>query len=199
MKIWVWYGKLKKGNLVLIHAGASGVGTAAIQIARELGSEIFITASRSKHKTCIDLGAKNAIDYNSQNFTVEILNYTNQNGVDIIIDFIAGPYFKKNLDCLKTDGRLIILASLGGGKVDEFDLRKILTKRLSIIGSTLRSRPLDYQIKLTKEFSNFALNKLANGTLKPIIDSIFKWEKVSEAHRYMEANKNTGKIVLEIN
>ena len=100
---------------------------------------------------------------------------------------------------LKIDGRLIVLASLGGGKVDEFDLRTILTKRLSVIGSTLRSRPLDYQIKLTKEFSNFALTKFENGTLKPVIDSVFEWHDVSEAHRYMEANKNTGKIVLEIN
>lgn len=193
-----WYGKLGKGNSVLIHAGGSGVGTAAIQMAREIGAEVFITASLSKHNICIDLGAKKAIDYNSQNFADEILNFTNQNGVDIIVDFIAGPYFKKNLDCLKTDGRLIILASLGGGKVDEIDLRKILTKRLSVIGSTLRSRSLDYQIKLTMEFSDFALPKFENGTLKPVIDSVFEWHDVSEAHRYMEANKNTGKIVLEI-
>ena len=194
----IWYGKLEKGNSVLIHAGGSGVGTAAIQIAKETGAEVFITASPSKHKICIDLGAKKAIDYNSQNFADEILNFTNQNGIDIIVDFIAGPYFKKNLDCLKIDGRLIVLASLGGGKVENFDLRKILTKRLSVIGSTLRSRSLDYQIKLTKEFSEFALGKFKDGKLKPIIDSVFNWNEAAEAHKYMEANKNKGKIVLEI-
>ena len=183
----------------MIHAGGSGVGTAAIQMASELGSKVLITASLSKHKTCLSLGANKAIDYHLKSFVDEILNYTNGTGVDVIIDFIAGPYFKKNLDCLKTDGRLIILASLGGGKVDEFDLRKILTKRLSIIGSTLRSRPLDYQIKLTKEFSEFALTKFENSSLKPVIDSVFEWHDVAEAHKYMEANKNTGKIVLEIN
>jgi NADPH:quinone reductase-like Zn-dependent oxidoreductase len=127
------------------------------------------------------------------------MNFTNKNGVDIIIDFIAGPCFKKNVDCLKTDGRLIVLATLGGGRVDEFDLRKILTKRLSVIGSTLRSRSLDYQIKLTKEFSDFELPKFENGILRPVIDSVFELEDVSEAHKYMEANKNIGKIVLEIN
>jgi tumor protein p53-inducible protein 3 len=193
-----WYGKLRNGNSVLIHAGGSGVGTAGIQIAKETGAEIFVTASSPKHKTCLTLGAKKAIDYKSKNFAVEILSYTNGTGVDVIIDFIGGPYFKMNLDSLKTDGRLIFLASLGGGKVEELDLRKILSKRLSVIGSTLRSRSLDYQINLTKEFSDFALPKFENGALKPIIDTVFEWKDVSEAHRYMEANKNTGKIVLEI-
>jgi tumor protein p53-inducible protein 3 len=195
----IWYTKLEKGNSVLIHAGGSGVGTAAIQIAREKDAEIFITAAPSKHETCLNLGAKKTIDYNSQNFADEIMNFTNQNGVDIIFNFIAGQYFKKNVNCLKTDGRLIVLATFGGGRVDEFDLRKILTKRLSVIGPTLRSRSLDYQIKLTKEFSDFALPTVENGILRPVIDSVFEWDDVSEAHKYMEANKNIGKIVLEIN
>lgn len=194
----VWYGKLEKGNSVLIHAGASGVGTAGIQIAREIDAEILITASSSKHNTCLELGAKKAIDYKSQNFTEEVLKYTGEKGVDVIVDFIAAPYFKNNIECLKIDGRLIILASLGGGKVDEFDLRKILIKRLSVIGSTLRSRSLDYQVKLTKDFSLFALNKFNEKKMKPVIDSVFSWDKAAEAHSYMEANKNTGKIVLEL-
>ncbi len=99
---------------------------------------------------------------------------------------------------MNTDGRLIILASLGGGKVDEFDLRKILMKRLSIIGSTLRSRSLDYQIKLTQDFASFALEKFKEKKLKPVIDSVFNWKDAAKAHEYMEENKNTGKIVLEI-
>ncbi|MGA7838824.1 MAG: NAD(P)H-quinone oxidoreductase [Ignavibacteriaceae bacterium] len=193
-----WYGKTEKGNSVLIHAGGSGVGTAGIQIAREIGADIYITASSSKHKACLDLGAKKAIDYKTQNFDEEILKYTDGKGVDIIVDFVSGPYFKMNIESLKTDGRLIILASLGGGNVDEFDLRKILVKRLSIIGSTLRSRPLDYQVKLTKDFSDFALTKFKEGKMKPVIDSVFDWKDASEAHRYMESNKNTGKIVLEV-
>ncbi len=193
-----WYGKIGKNQSVLIHAGGSGVGTAAIQLAKEIGAHVIITASKEKHKICSELGAEKTIDYKNHSFKEEVLKYTQNEGVDIIIDFIAGPYFKDNIDCLKFDGRMIILASLGGGKVEEFDLRKILSKRLSIIGSTLRSRNLNYQIKLTNEFSKFALEKFNTGELKPVIDKVFTWSNASEAHRYMEENKNTGKIILEI-
>ena len=143
--------------------------------------------------------AKKAIDYKTEKFDEEILKQTDGKGVDVIVDFISGPYFKMNIESLKTDGRLIILVSLGGGNVDEFDLRKILVKRLSVIGSTLRSRSLDYQIKLTKEFSEFALDRFKHGKIKPVIDSVFCLENAAEAHRDMEANKSTGKIVMEVN
>lgn len=195
----VWYGRIEKNSSVLIHAGGSGVGTAGIQIAREIGAKSYVTASASKHKTCLELGAAAAIDYKKNDFVDEVLTFTDGKGVDVIIDFISGPYFKKNIELLKTDGRLIILASLGGGKVDDFDLRKILAKRISVIGSTLRARSLDYQVELTNDFSEFALGKFERGEIKPVIDSVFDWKDVAEAHRLMESNKNTGKIVLEIN
>jgi putative PIG3 family NAD(P)H quinone oxidoreductase len=194
----VWQGKIEHEKQVLIHAGGSGVGTAAIQLAKEVGAHIIITASKEKHKLCSELGAEKTIDYKNYSFGKEVLNFTKNKGVDIIIDFIAGPYFKQNIECLKIDGKLIILASLGGGKVEEFDLREILSKRLSVIGSTLRSRTLDYQIKLTNEFSKFALEKFNNGKLKPVIDRVINWKEASKAHKYMEDNKNTGKIILEI-
>ena len=190
--------KLKVGETVLIHAGASGVGTAAIQIAKEVGAKVLVTASKVKHKICNELGADKAIDYKNESFSERVANYTNNQGVDVIIDFISGPYFKDNIKSLAVDGRLIILASLGGGKIDDFDLRQILIKRLSVIGSTLRSRSLDYQINLNKEFISFAYEKFSNGKLKPIIDKTFSWKDVAEAHQYMEANKNQGKIVLKI-
>jgi len=193
-----WSGKIEEGQSVLIHAGGSGVGTAAIQLAKEIGAHVIITASKEKHKICSELGAEKTIDYKNTPFKEEVLKHTQNEGVDIIIDFIAGPYFKDNIDCLKIDGKLIILASLSGGKVEEFDLRKVLSKRLSIIGSTLRSRSLDYQIKLTNEFSKSALEKFITGKLKPVIDKVFNLSNASEAHRYMEENKNTGKIILEI-
>jgi len=193
-----WYGKIKNEQSVLIHAGGSGVGTAAIQLAKEMGAHVIITASKEKHKICSELGAEKTIDYKNYSFKEEVLKSTQNEGVDIIIDFIAGPYFKDNIDCLKDDGKMIILASLGGGKVEEFDLRKILSKRLSINGSTLRSRNLDYQIKLTNEFGNFALEKFSTGKLKPVIDKVFNWSEAFKAHIYMEENKNTGKIILEI-
>ncbi|NDK57328.1 NAD(P)H-quinone oxidoreductase [Pontibacter fetidus] len=195
----VWLGKLQPGERVLLHAGASGVGTAAIQLARALNAEVLVTASESKLQACLDLGAHKAINYKEVPFEDEVLAYTNSEGVDVIVDFIAGPYFNQNLDCLRLDGRLVILASLGGGKVSEVDLRKILSKRLQVIGSTLRSRSKDYQIKLTEDLAQFALPLFKAGKLKPVIDSVYSWEDVAEAHRYIEQNKNIGKIVLRVN
>ncbi|MER2998526.1 NAD(P)H-quinone oxidoreductase [Pontibacter populi] len=196
----VWLGKLRHGERVLIHAGASGVGTAAIQLARALKADVLVTASEGKLHACKELGANKLINYQDPEvpFEDEVLAYTNNEGVDVIVDFIAGPYFNQNLDCLRLDGRLVILASLGGGKVDNVDLRKILTKRLQVIGSTLRSRSKAYQIELTKDLSQFALPLFKEEKLKPVIDSVYSWEDVAEAHRYMEQNKNIGKIVLRV-
>lgn len=194
----IWLSELKAGEVVLIHAGASGVGTAAIQIAREIGAKIIITASKEKHKICKELGADLTIDYKTQNFSDEVLKFTNNYGADVIIDFIGGLYFKNNVESLTRDGRLVLLATLSGGKVTEFDLRQILTKRLKIVGSTLRSRSLDYQIKLTKEFKEFAYDKIKRGIIKPVIDEILDWKYAEQAHRKMEENKNTGKIILRV-
>ena len=193
-----WLGELKAAEVVLIHAGASGVGTAAIQLAREIGAKIIITASKEKHGICKELGADLTIDYKTQNFKEEVLKFTNNYGADVIIDFIGGAYFKHNVESLTRDGRLVLLATLSGGKVDEFDMRQILTKRLKIVGSTLRSRSLDYQIKLTKEFKEFAYDKIKKGIIKPVIDEVFDWKYVEQAHIRMEENKNAGKIVLKI-
>ncbi|MHB1685907.1 MAG: NAD(P)H-quinone oxidoreductase [Ignavibacteriaceae bacterium] len=194
----VYYGKIKSGETILIHAGGSGVGTATIQIARELKAKIIVTVSKEKHPACINLGAAHAIDYKTNDFAREVLSITGNAGVDLIIDFIGAPYLQKNIDILKIDGRLIMLSSLGGGVAQNFDVRKIVSKRLSIIGSALRSRSIDYQIKLVEEFSHFALEKFNSGILKPVVDKVFDWTKAEDAHKYMEANKNTGKIVLRI-
>ncbi|TXK44912.1 NAD(P)H-quinone oxidoreductase [Pontibacter qinzhouensis] len=194
----VWLGRLQAGERVLIHAGASGVGTAAIQLAKAMGAEVLVTASAEKHQVCLELGADKAIDYKNTSFKEEVLAYTKNEGVDVIVDFISGPYFSDNLDCLRTDGRLVMLATLGGGKVENLDVRKILAKRLQITGSTLRSRSRAYQVHLTQELSDFAVEKFKSGELKPVIDSVYDWQEVAEAHRHMEANKNTGKIVLQV-
>ncbi|AKD03205.1 NAD(P)H-quinone oxidoreductase [Pontibacter korlensis] len=194
-----WLGKLQAGERVLLHAGASGVGTAAIQLARAMKAEVLVTASEHKLQACLDLGAHKAINYKEVPFEDEVLAHTNSEGVDVIVDFIAGPYFNQNLECLRLDGRLVILASLGGGKVSEVDLRKILIKRLQVMGSTLRSRTRGYQIELTEDLGQFALPLFREGKLKPVIDSVYNWQDVAEAHRYMEQNKNIGKIVLRVN
>ena len=194
----VWLGNLKAAEYVLIHAGASGVGTSAIQLARELGAKIIITASKEKHKVCKELGADLTIDYKNQDFKSEALKFTNNYGADVIIDFIGGSYFNRNVESLTRDGRLIILAVLSGVTVQNFDARQILAKRLKIIGSTLRSRSLDYQIKLTNDFKDFAYDKFKRVRIKPVIDQIYNWKDVAEAHKRMEENRNIGKIVLKI-
>ncbi|MHA6246661.1 NAD(P)H-quinone oxidoreductase [Pontibacter sp. CAU 1760] len=194
----VWLGKLQAGERLLLHAGASGVGTAAIQLARAMQAEVLVTASEGKLQACLDLGAHKAINYKEAAFEDEVLAHTNSEGVDVIVDFIAAPYFKANMECLRLDGRLVLLASLGGGKVDEFDLRKILMKRLHIIGSTLRSRTPGYQMQLSAEMWAFAKPYFESGKIKPVIDSVYPWHEVADAHRYMEQNRNIGKIVLRV-
>jgi tumor protein p53-inducible protein 3 len=194
----VWHAKLQANEKILIHAGASGVGTAAIQFAALLGAVVFVTASGEKHTACRELGASYTIDSKEEDFAERIYELTAGNGVDVIIDFIAGPYFQRNLNSLSRDGRMILLATLGGGRVTDADIRQILSKRLTIIGSTLRSRTIDYQIKLNKDFIKLTYSKFEEGLLKPVVDKIYDWKDVTRAHRYMEANKNTGKIVLRI-
>ena len=194
----VWLARLQAGERVLLHAGASGVGTAGIQLARALQAEVLVTASEQKLEACLALGAHKAIDYKAGAFEDKVLAFTDGEGVDVIIDFIAGPYFDSNIECLRLDGRLVLLATLGGGKVEAFDLRKLLAKRLHVMGSTLRSRTRGYQAKLTEEMWTFARPHFESGRIKPVVDTVFDWQEVAAAHRYMEQNKNVGKIVLRV-
>lgn len=193
-----WHSKLQKDEKILIHAGGSGVGTAAIQLAKLIGAEIYVTASKEKHKICYKLGADAAIDYKNENFEERIMQLTVGKGVNVIIDFVAGPYFMQNLKALTTDGRLILLATLGGTKFENADIRSILSKRLTIMGSTLRSRTEDYKIKLNEEFMQYSFDKFKRGIIKPVIDKVFDWKDVAKAHKYLEENKNIGKIVMKI-
>lgn len=193
----VWLGELQLGQSVLIHAGASGVGNAAIQLAKVLGATIFTTCSTTKKTFCEEYGADVVIDYTKQNFADVIMEKTQKNGVNIIIDFIGGDYLMKNVQSLARDGKIIQLATLAGSQTS-IDLRKLMAKRGSLIASTLRSRTRAYQIQLTRDFWNFAEDKFKKKLLKPVVDSVFFWNEVREAHAYMEANKNKGKIVLRV-
>lgn len=192
------HANLQSNENVLIHAGGSGVGTAAIQIAKHVGATIYVTTSSSKHDTCLELGADNCIDYHSQNFEEVTKKLTNGKGVDVILDFVAAGYYQQNMNSLAMDGRMVMLAFLGGIKVPDVNLVPMISKRLKVMGSTLRSRSLDYQIALTNSFCAFGYDALKTETMKPVIDKIFPWEQMQQAHEYMEANLNTGKIVLEI-
>ena len=195
----VYLAELKEGETILIHAGASGVGTAAIQIARSLGARVIVTASAGKHQLCKDLGASHCIDYRSQNFETEVANITDGKGVNVILDFLAASYFQQNINSMAVDARMVMLAAMGGVKVSDLDMGKIVWKRLKIMGSTLRARSIEYKIKLTQDLRGQFWSKFEDATFKPIIDSQFDWTEVVIAHKRMDANLNAGKIILEIN
>ncbi len=191
-------GQSKSGQIALIHAGGSGVGTAAIQLAREAGIEVFVTCSAGKHDACLALGATLAIDYKHEAFDEVILEKTDSKGVNIILDFIGGPNFKPNIHSLASGGKLVLIAMMGGIKAADINLMPILQKHLTILGTTLRSRPLTYKEALVKAFADKYLGRFEEETIKPVVDSVFKLADIAQAHRYMEANKNTGKIVIEL-
>jgi putative PIG3 family NAD(P)H quinone oxidoreductase len=193
-----WLGGMQSGHEVLVHAGASGVGTAAIQLAKEAGAHPYITASAPKHEVCRDLGAEATIDYESEDFAAQIEDRTNGEGVHIILDFIGAPYFHKNVASLAMDGRIVQLATLGGSTVEEVSLRALMAKRAHLLASTLRNRSLDYKVQLTQEFASDVLPTFVDGQLRPVIDSTYDWTEVADAHRRMENNENAGKIVLQV-
>jgi tumor protein p53-inducible protein 3 len=191
-------GQLKEKETVLIHAAASGVGTAGIQMARETGARILVTAgSPEKIQRCIELGATAGCNYKEQDFADWIKDITNGQGVDLIEDFIGAAYWERNLRCLKTGGRLVLVGLMGGVKV-EANLGLLMTKRLQVFGSVLRSRPLTDKIAITQRFRTRWLPLLAAGRIKPIVDRVFPFAQAGDAHRYMEENRNFGKIILEV-
>lgn len=191
-------GRLVAGETVLIHAGASGVGTAAIQMARETGARILVTAgSAEKIQRCVALGATAGCNYKEQDFAEWIREVTNGEGIDVVEDFIGAAYWERNLRCLKLGGRLILVGLMGGTTI-EANLGMLLTKRLQVFGSVLRSRPLADKIAITQRFHTQWLPRLQAGRITPIIDRVFPLAQASDAHRYMEENRNFGKIILEV-
>ncbi len=196
----VWIARLQAGEWTLIHAGASGVGTAAIQLARRLclARPIITAGSKEKIQACLNLGAELGLNYREGPFQQAVLQATGGAGVQVIVDFIGAPYWEQNLNVLAMDGRMVLLAMMGGSVVKQCDLRRLFKKRAQLTASTLRSRSLSYKIHLTQDVEQTLLPRFANGTLQPVIDRVFNWQQVQEAHRYMESNRNIGKIVLTI-
>ncbi|NRB62569.1 MAG: NAD(P)H-quinone oxidoreductase [Saprospiraceae bacterium] len=191
-------GRLAQGEHLLVHAGASGVGTAAIQLAKKIKAHITVTASKGKHDLCLSLGAHVAIDYKNEDFLEQSLAITKQQGMDVIIDFIGAPYFESNITALNRDGRLIVLAFMGGYQTQGVNLATILMKRLHIMGSTLRARSQTYKTQLVSNFYNFAWSDIDNQIITPVVDSVFSWHDIQSAHQMMEGNKNAGKIIIAI-
>ncbi|BAO07666.1 NAD(P)H-quinone oxidoreductase [Enterococcus mundtii] len=195
-----WLGKLQKNETVLIHAGASGVGTAAIQLAKQYSqARIIVTAgSAEKLAFCQELGADEVINYKTQDFAEEVKKITDGHGVDVILDFIGASYWEKNLASIAVDGRWVLIGTLGGTTVESLDLSVLLQKRIQLIGTLLTPRSDEYKAKLTQEFMKNIDPYFETGAIRPIIDRTFTLSEAKEAHEYMEANKNVGKIILTV-
>lgn len=192
-------GRVTAGNHVLIHAAASGVGTAAIQLVREMGAIPIATAgSEEKLNVCKTLGARHVFNYKKGNFAGLISEITLNKGVDVILDPVGASMWEQNLSSIGMDGRWVFIGGLGGYQVPDVNLQSLLMKRIHLLGSTLRSRTIQDKIELTKKFIDFSEEKFKTGRLVPVIDQVFSWKHVNEAHEKMEKNKNIGKIVLRI-
>ena len=191
-------GNLQMGERVLVHAAGSGVGTAAIQLAYHAGAFVIGTAgSAEKLARAAELGMVVGINYHEQDFAAVVKETTGGAGVDVLIDFIGGPYWDQNIASMANLGRIVEVGLMGGGQV-QVDLRDLMAKRLQVCGTTLRGRSLEEKLAVTAQFKRHILPHLASGSMKPVVDRTFALEEVAEAHRYMETNANFGKIVLTI-
>ncbi|MEX2228033.1 MAG: NAD(P)H-quinone oxidoreductase [Dehalococcoidia bacterium] len=189
---------LEMGESVLVHAAGSGVGTAAIQLAAAASCRVFGTAgSPEKLEQARALGLNVGINYRTEDFAEAIARETAGRGVDVILDVIGGPYWAQNLAALATQGRMVIVGTMGGATV-EANLGALMGKRLRVHGTVLRARPLEQKAQLTQEFAQRVLPLFARGIVRPVVDRVFALDEVAEAHRLMESNANFGKIVLRV-
>lgn len=188
-------GGLRAGERFLVHGGSSGIGTTAIQLAREFGARVFATAgSADKCAACVDLGAERAINYRDEDF-VEVM--TSEGGADLILDMVGGPYIPRNLAALAEDGRLVQIAFLQGPKA-EVNFAPLMTRRLTMTGSTLRPQSVDAKARIAAELAQNVWPLLEAGKLGPVMDSEFPLEDAAKAHARMEGSTHIGKIVLKV-
>lgn len=191
-------GKMRAGETVLIHAGASGVGTAAIQIGREWGTRVVVTAgSGNKLKRCRELGASQAIDYREENFADAVMAATDQQGVDLILDCVGGSYLARNIALLRPYGRLITIGLMGGTR-GTLDMAAVLMKSLTVKGTRLRARSREEKGALTQKFRDHVWPLLVAAKVGPVVDRVFPIRAAGQAHAYLKENQNIGKVVLEV-
>ncbi|SHM33039.1 putative NAD(P)H quinone oxidoreductase, PIG3 family [Roseovarius litoreus] len=191
-------GRLAERDTVLIHGGASGIGTAAIQLARAFGAKVYATAGTDeKCRACRDLGATEAINYKTERFEEEILRLTEGRGVDVILDMICAEYLERNLASLAVAGRLVIIAFLGGGQA-EVNIEGMIRKRQSLCGSTLRPQTPQEKGLIAADLQRKVWPLLENGTVKPVIHSVQPLDRACDAHAELEAGGHVGKIVLSV-
>jgi NADPH2:quinone reductase len=189
-------GRLVAGETLLVHGGSSGIGTAAIQLARARGARVLATAgTREKCAACERLGAERAICYRTEDFAEVARAATDGRGVDVILDMVAGDYVARDLACLAPDGRLVLIAFLGGSR-STLDLRPVLVNRLTVTGSTLRSRPVAEKGRLARALREEVWPLFESGRIVPVVDGTFPLAQAAEAHRRLEAGAHVGKLVL---
>jgi NADPH2:quinone reductase len=199
----VWHnvferGKLQPGETLLIHGGSSGIGTMAIQLAKAFGSKVIVTVgAQDKADACLKLGADRAINYRNQDFVAEVKAATDGNGANVILDMVGGDYIERNYDAAAMDGRIVQIAFLGGPKAT-VNFTRLMVKRLTHTGSTLRPRSNADKAALVAAIEAKVMPLLREGRIKPLMDSTFPLEKASEAHRRMETSEHIGKIVLAV-
>jgi len=188
--------RLQPGETVLVQGGSSGIGVAAIQLAKLASARVYVTAgSAEKCAACVALGADAAINYKTHDFQQELMRLTDGHGVDVILDMVAGSYVAKEVQCLKEDGRLVIISVLGGVK-SEFNAGLVLRRRLTITGSTLRPRPVAFKAAIAQACQQHVWPALVAKRIKPVIYRIFAATDVALAHTLMESSQHVGKIVL---
>ena len=193
------HGRLAPGETVLIHGGTSGIGVTAIQLAKAFGAVVFTTAgSDDKTAACLRLGADAAINYRTHDFQAEIKTLTDGRGVDVILDMIGAAYFPRNIRSLAMDGRLVLIAFLGGSKVETLDLAPIMTRRLTVTGSTMRPRTTAQKGALAAELRAKVWPLLDAGQCAPVIHTVFPMAEAAAAHALMESSAHIGKIMLTV-
>jgi len=197
----VWHnvferGALKAGETLLIHGGSSGIGTMAIQLAKAFGAKVIVTVgSKEKADACVRLGADRAINYKTEDFVAEVKAATGGTGANVILDMVGGDYIERNYDAAAIDGRIVQIAFLGSPKAT-VNFTKLMVKRLTHTGSTLRPRSNADKAAMVAAIEAKAMPFLREGRIKPLIDSTFALEKAADAHRRIETSEHIGKIVL---
>ncbi len=191
-------GCLEAGEVFLVHGGTSGIGTTAIQLANAMGARVFATAgSAEKCAKCVELGAELAINYNDEDYVEVVKAATDGRGVDLILDMVGGPYIARNIRALAMDGRLAMIAFLGGPKA-EINFAQIMTKRITVTGSTLRPRSIQDKAVIAEALREVVWPLIEAGRIAPVMDSTFPLNQAADAHRRIESSGHIGKIVLEV-
>ncbi|UYO92727.1 NAD(P)H-quinone oxidoreductase [Pollutimonas sp. M17] len=191
-------GQLSAGESLLVHGGASGIGTTAVQLATAMGHKVYATVGSDERARAVEaLGAVQAINYRTQDYVEEVKKATGGKGVNVVLDMVAGDYINRNINCLADDGRIVIIALLGGAKAD-IDCSQILRRRLTVTGSTLRPRPVAFKAQIAESLKTRVWPLLEAGKIRPIVHATYPLDRACDAHAMMDAGEQIGKIVLTV-